>query len=209
MDWIAWLRMGRPCPGAVSVREKGTYTFEQGAEMIERLREAFGDPQTIAAADLGSGANETAVGEQVLRIPWRRLVSVEAHLPSVRKLHARAAAAGRHDILHGRIEALFAEFRPGELDLALLIDVLEHFSRRQALHLLRRIERFFALGVVVFLPLGRVEQGPLEGNELQRHRSSWWARDLAGLGYTVDLYEAFHGQLDPPADAAWAMKRWG
>lgn len=133
---------------------------------------------------------------------------MEAHEPSVRELRSRPCAAASHEIVHGRIEEVFEKFRPGEIELGLMIDVLEHFTRAEALGLLRRFESFFARGVVIFVPLGAVEQGALDGNELQRHRSFWRASDLARFGYDVEVCEAFHGHLDPPADAAWAIKRW-
>ena len=65
------------------------------------------------------------------------------------------------------------------------------------------------MGAAIFLPIGRVEQEPYDDNELQRHLSHWGAKDLARLGYDVTVYEGLHGQLDPPADAAWAIKTWG
>jgi hypothetical protein len=75
--------------------------------------------------------------------------------------------------------------------------------------LLRRLEKFVTRGIVIFSPLGRVRQDPYDHNILQRHQSFWKARDFSRLGYTVAVYEGMHGQLNPPADAAWAIKGLG
>jgi len=209
LDIIAWLRMGRPKRGSVTSHEALTYPYEEGIETADRLAADFGDPGKLTVADLGAGPGESDLAARILDIPWRRLISVEAFIPYVDKLRAKKARAERHDILTGQVDHVFDEFKPGEIDLALLIDVLEHFPRWEALALLRRLESFFARGVVIFLPLGKVVQAPYDENELQRHRSSWTGRDLARLGYTVTVYGGLHGHLTPPADAAWAIKRWG
>jgi len=193
----------------VKTFKKNTYPFEEGAEVAERLTGFFGDLSGLCAADLGAGPGSTAVGSQVFDIPWRRLISVEAFSPYVQELRKRDVRTGEHEIVHRNIEDIFGEFKAGEIDLALIFDVIEHFPRRKALGLLRRLESFLALGVAIFVPLGRVKQDSYDGNSLQRHRSSWKAEDFVRLGYSVTVYEGMHGDLDPPVDGAWALKRWG
>jgi 2-polyprenyl-3-methyl-5-hydroxy-6-metoxy-1,4-benzoquinol methylase len=205
---MAWQKLGRPAAGQVTMHPKGSYTFEQGAEVIKRLEGAFGDLSRLTCLDLGCGPSETVVASQVLQIPWRRLISVEAFMPYVYKLRQKTAAAKRHDIHEIHIEDIFEEMVAGEAQVALLIDVLEHFPQRDALRLLARLEKFVSRGVVIFSPVGHVEQEDLDGNALQRHRSFWQPEDWARLGYDVNVYEAFHGMLNPPATAAWAIKTW-
>ncbi|HOE95083.1 MAG TPA: class I SAM-dependent methyltransferase [Candidatus Sumerlaeota bacterium] len=207
ITWARW-RLGRPAPGPIRVHPVGGFTFEDGAELTQRLTAAFGDLAGLSCLDLGAGPGETVIARQILDIPWARLASVEAFHPYLNKLRQRQAAARRHEVLDCRIEHVFGRFRAGEFDLALLIDVLEHFSRRDAVDLLLRLERFVNRGVVIFAPVGIVEQDELDANALQRHRSHWLAEDWSRLGYQVEVYEAFHGQLSPPATAAWAIKSW-
>lgn len=209
IDLLAWFRLGRPKAGTVTEHERLTYKFEQGIEIEARLEKVFGDPGVLRVADLGAGTGESQIACQILEIPWRRLVSIEAHVPYANKLRAKKAKAERHDVLAGRVGQIFEEYKQGELDVALLIDVIEHFDRRRALALLHRLESFFVRGAILFAPLGRVSQEPYDGNPLQRHRSSWSERDFARLGYSVEVYRGLHGQKTPPVDAAWAIKRWG
>lgn len=205
--WWTWRKMGRPAPGKIVNHPALTFHFEDGAELPRRLEGFFGDPAQLSVIDLGCGPAETVLARQILDTPWRRLVSVEAFLPYLNKLREKDARAARHEILPMRIQQVFSELPAGEFDLALMIDVLEHFPRREALGLLARLERFVRRGIVLFTPVGVVEQDELDGNALQRHRSSWQPGELARLGYDVEVYTGFHGQLTPPATAAWAIKR--
>jgi SAM-dependent methyltransferase len=208
-DWLAYFKLGRPAPGRVEVRARGTFAFEEGAELIERLRRVFGAPEGLSVLDLGCGPSETVIGRQMLEAPWRRLASVEAFAPYVDQLQRKTARAARHEIHAMRIEQIFDTFARGEFDVAFLIDVLEHFTRRDALRLIVNLNRFVNRGIVVFAPLGLVPQEALDGNALQCHRSIWQAAQFARLGFDVEVFEAFHGHLDPPATAAWAIRRRG
>lgn len=199
--------MGFPGRGSIDTHYHGGYTFEQGADLKGRLRERFGDLSQLSCIDLGCGPGESAVARQVLEIPWRRLVSVEIFEPYLEQLKNKSAAAQRREIRASRIEPAVDELPAREIDLALMIDVIEHFSRADALHLLVKLQHKIRLGIALFIPLGDVEQDELDSNPLQRHRSTWQPADLSNLGFDVEIYENFHGQLNPPASAAWAMKK--
>lgn len=203
---LTWFKMGMPAKGRVAVTTPGTFSFEEGAEVPRRLEGVFGDLTRLTAADLGCGPAETVVAGQVFNAPWGKLLSVEAFLPYIHRLQEKTSGAKQHEIINSRIEEIIDEIPPGEVDVALLIDVLEHFKPADAMRLLLRLEQWVGLGIVVFLPLGNVPQGAYDHNALQRHLSSWKAGDLARLGYDVTVYPKFHGQLDPAADAAWAFK---
>jgi 2-polyprenyl-3-methyl-5-hydroxy-6-metoxy-1,4-benzoquinol methylase len=199
--------MGWPRRGAVTVHRAGTFAYEQGAEFTARVTGAFGPAEELTVLDLGCGPGETDIARQVLGAPWRRLIQVEAFGPYAGVMRAKTPAAATRELHEMRIPEIFGAIAAGEADIAVMNDVLEHFERGEALALLRRLERFVRRGIVLFSPVGEVAQEPYDGNELQRHRSFWEAEDWARLGYDVEVYEAFHGQLDPPATAAWAIKK--
>ncbi|MCL5270396.1 MAG: hypothetical protein M1457_07580 [bacterium] len=201
--------MGRPAAGRILTHPLDTFPFAEGAELTRRLEGIFGDLTRLTCMDLGCGPADTVIARQVLEIPWRRLISVEAFIPYVYRLREKTVRAAHHDIREVRIESIFSTFVAREADLALMIDVLEHFPRREALRLLVQLETFVSRGIVLFVPIGDVPQDDLDQNALQRHRSRWQPEELARLGYEVEVYEGFHGQLTPPATAAWAIKRLG
>ena len=134
------------------------------------------------------------------------MVSVEAFEPYLNKLKEKTVCAANHEIYPMRIEQIFNRLAVRHFDLVLLIDVIEHLPRRRALDLIVRLNQFAQRGIVIFSPIGRVEQEDLDDNDLQRHRSFWKASDWSRLGYDVEVCEGFHGFLDPPASAAWAIK---
>jgi SAM-dependent methyltransferase len=206
LDSLAWARLGRPGRGKVEFLERNTYELEEGAEFLDRVQRRFGDLRHLRVADLGSGGGSSYIARQVLRAPWRKLVSVEAFPPYVQEISTKRAQAHERQIVEGLIQKVVRSFQPGEFDLFLLIDVLEHFPRAAALNLLVRLERLATTGIVIFIPLGRVITGAVDGNPLQRHRSFWEADDLARLGYDLTCCEGFHCHLNPVADGAWALK---
>lgn len=204
---IARLRLGWPGRGPIEKLARGTYTFEQGIEFTNRFREEFGDPAARSVADLGAGSGESEIARRIMGTAFARLVSVEPFAPYLEKLERRRSRAALHEIFRERIENVFREIPRREIDVALLVDVLEHFDCGAAHDLLVRLESWVNVGIMIFVPLGPVPQEALDDNELQRHRSEWSAEALAGLGYKVTVCEGVHGHLDPPADAAWAVKR--
>lgn len=205
-DWLTWWKMGRPSTGSICFHHHHSYTFEDGVEVPQRLTKRFGDLSKLACVDLGAGPAETVIAQQILDIPWRRLTSVEAYTPYVERLREKKARTPEREILQINIGEIFNTFAPQHFDVALLIDVFEHFPRAQALDLILKLEKFVSRGVVIFTPIGHVEQEDLDGNPLQRHLSFWQSKDLARLGYQVDEYSRLHGGLTPPASAFWAIK---
>ncbi len=198
--------MGCPSKGLLTYNARGSFTFEQGAEFESRVRARFGDLSRMCCLDLGCGPGETVIARDILRLPWQRLISIDAFGPYVEKIRMKSSGAKQHDIHHLRVENPFPFLEGIDVDLVLLIDVLEHLARRDALKLLCRLEKKARRGVVLFSPTGQVRQGALDGNRFQRHRSFWEADDWLRLGYDVEVYEKFHGHLDPPETAAWATK---
>ena len=78
-------------------------------------------------------------------------------------------------------DALAALPQLGTYDLALCIDVLEHFEREKGLELLRLIDEHAAHFLIstpeVFFP-----QDAACGNEAEKHRDVWTPAELAGWG---------------------------
>jgi hypothetical protein len=81
-------------------------------------------------------------------------------------------------------------------DLALVIDVIEHFTREDGERLIRECERV-ARNVILATPRRFFDQGAVFENALETHRSHWSARELAGeSGFvlkSVDSLIVFRG----------------
>jgi hypothetical protein len=202
------MQIGWPTPGRVTVHAEGSYEQAEAHELSGRLEAAFGDLSRKSCMDLGAGPGDSEISEQLLRIPWRRLISVEVFMPYISRLRQKDLEAERHDIHQCRIQDVFEELVAREADVALLTNVLEHMPRREALKLLVRLEEFVGRGVVIFLPLGRLRHVDAESNALERQRSTWKVGELARLGYDVDVYEGYYQLGRTKMAAAWAIKSW-
>src|SRR5690349_6710063 len=66
-------------------------------------------------------------------------------------------------------------------DLALLVDVLEHFTFEHGSELLRELRKR-CRGILVSAPKDNGEQGAAFGNVWETHRHVWTARELATFG---------------------------
>lgn len=109
-----------------------------------------------------------------------RIVGIEAHAP----------------YLQGWQEAIYdelivgdaAEVLPDEsFDLALLIDVLEHFEMEAGHAFLQSLTRI-AANVLICTPAQDSPQGAAFGNEFECHRSLWTVGDLMAHGNVTSQF---------------------
>jgi hypothetical protein len=88
--------------------------------------------------------------------------------------------------------------------LALFIDSLEHITKEDGLALLRKCQQRHRK-IMIFAPLGDHDQEPCDGNEMQRHLSSWSGADLEPLGFKiVPLINYHHSNEAGKRDAFFA-----
>lgn len=67
-------------------------------------------------------------------------------------------------------------------EVAMFIDTLEHIPKEDALALIDKCKTKFSK-ILLFLPLGKQEQEPCDGNELQRHLSFWYEDDIEVMDF--------------------------
>ncbi len=111
-------------------------------------------------------------------------------------------------------------FPEKSVDTIFLLDVIEHLEKDIGEKLLRLTEKVARKQVVIFTPLGFIEQHTLHGGKdawglngatWQEHKSGWLPDDFDS---TWDLYicDDFHShnnvgeELDKPVGAIWAIK---
>jgi len=71
------------------------------------------------------------------------------------------------------------------VDLVVLLDVIEHFTRQSGFRMLESCESLASKYVLVKTPNGFQPQGPEFGNPFDRHLSGWFPHDFESLGYSV------------------------
>lgn len=76
--------------------------------------------------------------------------------------------------------------RKKSVDAVVLLDVIEHFHKKDGLRLLKKAEAIARKSVIVLTPNGFYAQDELGGNPYQIHKSGWSVRDLKDMGYRVN-----------------------
>lgn len=110
------------------------------------------------------------------------------------------------------IKAICGDFRNWEryvsgpeLDVAMIIDTIEHIPKDEGLALLERLKGAFRR-VLVFTPDGfhpQYDDVTGFGNEYQVHECGWSASDFEQLGYSVVTHPEFHGEKGGALFAIW------
>jgi SAM-dependent methyltransferase len=149
-------------------------------EVIFRSHGLYPEGPIVSVLDVGCGlalksqfiAAEIRVGLDLWR-PY--LERIDAKVPYV-TVNADAM----------RIDELFL---PNSFDLVLLLDIIEHLEKPDALRLMEKAETVARKAVVVETPKGFLAQNidilGLGGDHLQTHRSGWDAEEFLVLGYDV------------------------
>lgn len=83
--------------------------------------------------------------------------------------------------INKKIEDL--EFKEGEFDAVMMVEVLEHLDKKTAREVLKKVEKWASKKVIVTTPNGFVEQKTLDENLYQTHLSGWSLAELQELGF--------------------------
>lgn len=107
---------------------------------------------------------------------------IDAHKPSIiqskkNKIHDKYVI--------GNIRDLMKYYKYKSFDGVIAIDVIEHFGKKDALVLLKEMEKIARKKIIVLTPNGFVSQGHHDDNPYQVHKSGWYKNDLVLLGYKV------------------------
>ena len=87
--------------------------------------------------------------------------------------------------------------QPEERDVAMLIDVIEHMGKDDGVALLQGLQGAFRK-ILVMTPDGFIPQdSDVTGyeNEWQVHECGWVQSELEAEGFSVEVHENFHVQL--------------
>ncbi len=109
-------------------------------------------------------------------------VGVDAYSPSIVKskklnIHDRYILC---DLL-----SIDKKIKSKSFDAVILLDVVEHFSKRDGLRLLKQAERVARKKIVVLTPNPYYRQDELGGNPYQLHKSGWKLTDFQNRGYCI------------------------
>jgi SAM-dependent methyltransferase len=149
-------------------------------EAIFRPRGLYPEGRIVSVLDVGCGL---ALKSQFIAADIR--VGVDIWRPYLEKIDAPVPyVTVNADAM--RIDELFL---PRSFDLVLVLDLIEHLEKPQALELIRKAEAIARRAVVLETPKGFLAQDidilGMGGDHFQTHRCGFESEELAALGYSV------------------------
>ena len=172
------------------MRIVNNWTYAEATELLGRL------PKNIdVLADLGAGKRDNAVSSQVSKIVCNHLITVEKFEPYLEILLHCKHTAKTHDVVHADI-TMKSNYKLPKCDVVLMLDVIEHLIKPDALELLDYLKTITA-HIIIFTPVGDTigYTNNDSGNPLQAHLSAWTPEEFEALGFEVTVYEKFHAHL--------------
>lgn len=96
-------------------------------------------------------------------------------------------------------EKALSAFPKNSIETIFLLDVIEHVDKNKAIELIKKTEQLVTKQIIVFTPLGFIEQKHetekdawgLDGGKWQEHKSGWVPKDF-GEGWQCFVCEDFH-----------------
>ncbi len=122
-------------------------------------------------------------------------VGVDLFKPSIEK----SKKEGIHNKYYqADILKIDKQFKPNSFDCVLASDVIEHLGKKEGILLLKNMEKIAKKRVIVFTPNEFIEQGEIENNPFQIHKSHWTVKEMNEKGYSsmgVGGHKIFKGKI--------------
>jgi hypothetical protein len=114
-------------------------------------------------------------------------VGVEIHRPFIERIDASVPYA----VVNASALDLERLFLPRSFDLVLVLDLVEHLDKADALRVIEMAEAIARVAVIIETPRGFVPQDidiwQGGGDQYQTHRSGWQPEEFTARGYEVRL----------------------
>lgn len=157
----------------------------------------------LKVLNLGAGYCASPISSQILQMPFKSLTNVEIWPGAFVKLQAQHFAA---QTVHNELDDAYAYairyFERSMFDVVLMIDFIEHLEKYRGMMLLDHC-RVISKSVVIFVPIGLCPQDAYDGNDYQRHMSTWNVTDFVGA--SIEVFPDMHKHFNPPVSAAWVV----
>lgn len=186
--------------------------YLNAVDLKRKIGEKFSNEQIreLFVLNLGAGTSGSFVSKHIPEMQFKSLDNVEVFEPYFNvlqsmKFSSRAVFNTHEDIItHMSLNSphvLDTMTTAASYHLILMIDVLEHLPRTTGEEFIKRLvytkEKCGAPRTLVFAPIGQCPQDAYDGNEYQRHLSTWELEDFKD--FEVEYHPTLHGGYG----AAW------
>ena len=139
------------------------------------LRKALNDCESVLDVGCGKSMNLRWMGV-------KHSTGIDGYAPDLEE----ARRLKTHDeLILGDVQKLDNYFKPGQFDAVVALDVIEHLTKEDGLHLMRAMEKISRRKAVIFTPSGFSPQHHSKKGDLQEHLSGWEAAEMNQYGYQV------------------------
>lgn len=76
-------------------------------------------------------------------------------------------------------------FKERSFDAVIALDLIEHLAKKEALKLIKKMEKIARKKVIILTPQGFTRQDEYEDNPYQSHKSGWNIEEFLDMGYRV------------------------
>ncbi len=136
---------------------------------------------TDEVIDFGCGLMPTT-----RKLKCKKLIGIDGWLPYIDQLRKELSGLKHVYLWHLDLDAsLLSVARSGSTDVSLVIDVIEHFEKDDALSLIKQIERISRKRVIIFTPDGFQPQEAEGNREYQQRRCGFIPSEFEDIGYEV------------------------
>lgn len=132
-----------------------------------------------------------AEGNNLRQCEASKKVGIEVHEPYVNK------TSGVEYLIGNALQVL-PTIPSKSFDLVLLIDIVEHFYRKDGDFVLREADRIASKKILLWIPIGLMVQNSKwhdnyrPWSEWLEHKSSYSKKDLEKFGYDVAVWDKYH-----------------
>ena len=127
--------------------------------------------------DIGMGYGNIGMMAQHI-IPELELNGVEVFVPYLIDIQSHAKRYKR--ILVSDIRDCFDKL--WQVDMVVAFDVIEHLPKADGVVVIDYLKSIAKMGLLVALPIVNYPQGPMYGNEAERHLAQWTVEEMEELG---------------------------
>lgn len=135
-------------------------------------------PGNLRVLDLGCGPG--TAGEILNQDLKHHFTGVDIYQPYVERCRA---SSYYNEVKKKDLKKL--KIKKGSFDVILLLQVIEHLNKKEAVKLLKDCIKAAEKAVIVAVPNGICHQESYDGNIHHEHKSTWDVQDLRRMGFKV------------------------